>query len=222
MRRWFSGLAMAGILLCMWQPHVVDAGAQVSQQSHLKEPPLKVNLQDNPGDYVGSETCATCHAAEAKKFDSNPHAKLSLEHAGKGVTCESCHGAGKAHVESGGDKTKIFSPATATAKQVDATCLGCHQGQHANFERSEHGKAKVSCVSCHSVHASQEPEHLLKVAQPQLCFQCHTDVKSQFAMPFHHKVEEGLMKCSDCHSGCPAAFSHATITPASPSPNRAH
>jgi DmsE family decaheme c-type cytochrome len=199
MRRWLSGLAMGGILLCMWQSHVVDAVAQVSQQSHLKAPPLKVKLQDNPGDYVGSETCATCHAAEAKKFDSNPHIKLSLEHAGKGVTCESCHGAGKAHVESGGDKTKIFNPAAATAKQVDATCLGCHQGQHANFERSEHGKAKVSCVSCHSVHASQEPEHLLKVAQPQLCFQCHTDVKPQFAMPFHHKVEEGLMKCSDCH-----------------------
>ena len=28
---------------------------------------------------------------------------------------------------------------------------------------------------------------------------CHTETKPQFSMPFHHKVEEGLMKCTDCH-----------------------
>jgi len=40
---------------------------------------------------------------------------------------------------------------------------------------------------------------LLKAAQPALCFQCHTDVKPSFDMPFHHKVNEGLITCSDCH-----------------------
>ena len=63
-----------------------------------------------------------------------------------GVTCEACHGPGKAHVDGGGDMTKIFNPAKATAKEVDAKCLGCHQGQHANFERSAHGEGNVSCV----------------------------------------------------------------------------
>jgi DmsE family decaheme c-type cytochrome len=154
----------------------------------------------NAGEYVGAETCTTCHAEEAKKFDSNPHAKLALQHGGKGVTCESCHGPGKAHVESGGDATKIFQFTKATAKQADDKCLGCHQGQHANFERSAHGEAKVSCTSCHAVHASKSPDHLLRVSEPALCFQCHTDVKPQFAMPFHHKVNEGLMSCSDCHN----------------------
>ncbi len=152
-----------------------------------------------PGDFVGAETCATCHEEVVKGFGDNPHAKLAEMHGGTGVTCESCHGAGKAHVEGGGDISKIFNPAKATAKEVDEKCLGCHQGKHANFERSAHGEANVSCVSCHSVHASTTPEHLLKAAEPQLCFQCHTDVKPQFSMPFHHKVEEGLVKCSDCH-----------------------
>ena len=152
-----------------------------------------------PGDYVGQETCATCHDEVAKGFSSNAHSKLAEMHGKTGVTCEGCHGPGKAHVDGGGDITKIFNPAKATAKEVDAKCLSCHQGQHANFERTAHGQNNVSCVSCHSVHHGEDKERLLKVAEPKLCFQCHTDTKSQFNMPFHHKVEEGLLKCSDCH-----------------------
>jgi formate-dependent nitrite reductase cytochrome c552 subunit len=104
-----------------------------------------------PGDYVGQETCATCHEEVAKGFSSNPHSKLAEMHGKTGVTCEGCHGPGKAHVDGGGDITKIFNPAKATAKEVDAKCLSCHQGQHANFERTAHGQNNVSCVSCHSV-----------------------------------------------------------------------
>ncbi len=150
------------------------------------------------GDFAGDEACASCHEEVAKGFVANAHSKLALSHGKNGVTCEGCHGPGKAHADSG-DTDKIFNPAKGTAKEVDARCLSCHQGQHANFERSGHGEANVSCVSCHSVHAGQDPEHLLKVAQPALCFSCHTDVKPQFSMPFHHKVEEGLIQCTDCH-----------------------
>jgi len=150
-------------------------------------------------DYVGTETCATCHAEVAKAFAGNPHTKIALEHGKNGVTCEGCHGAGKAHVEGGGDITKIFNPAKATPKDVNANCLGCHAGTHPNFGRSPHAKAGVSCISCHDVHKSATPEHLLKASEPTLCFQCHTDVKPSFNMPFHHPVNEGVVKCNDCH-----------------------
>jgi DmsE family decaheme c-type cytochrome len=149
--------------------------------------------------FVGSDTCATCHAEEAKGFASNPHTKMVLMHGSNGATCESCHGAGKAHVDGGGDITKIFNPAKATPKEVDAKCLSCHAGAHPNFDRSPHAKAGVSCISCHSVHKSEEPAHLLKTAEPRLCFGCHNDVKPQFDMAFHHKVNEGAVTCSDCH-----------------------
>jgi DmsE family decaheme c-type cytochrome len=162
--------------------------------------PAGVQAKDAaPSDFVGAETCATCHEEASKKFASNPHAKMTEMHGSNGATCENCHGAGKAHVEGGGDKTKIFNPATASAKEVDAKCLSCHAGAHPNFARSPHAKANVGCTSCHSVHASTEKEHLLKASEPTLCFQCHNDVKPQFSMPFHHRVNEGAVKCGDCH-----------------------
>jgi DmsE family decaheme c-type cytochrome len=154
--------------------------------------------QAAPEDFVGAEVCASCHEAESKGFPSNPHSKLALEHGGAGVTCESCHGPGKAHVENGGDVAKIFNPAKAPAKALDDKCLSCHAGAHPNFGNSPHAKAGVSCISCHSVHASKE-ETLLKAAQPALCYQCHADQKAQFNMPIHHRVNEGLVKCTDCH-----------------------
>ena len=148
--------------------------------------------------FVGSDTCATCHEDVAKGFANNPHSKIAEMHGKNGITCEGCHGPGQAHVEGGGDKTKIFNPGTAPAKQVDEKCLSCHAGTHPNFIRSPHAKAGVSCLGCHSVHASKG-EHLLLASQPTLCFQCHTDVKPSFSMPFHHKVNEGVVSCSDCH-----------------------
>ena len=153
-----------------------------------------------PTDFVGSETCATCHEEVAKKFADNPHTKMALMHGNAaGVTCENCHGVGKGHVDGGGDVTKIFNPGKASAKEVDAKCQGCHAGTHPNFDRSPHAKANVSCLGCHNIHAAGAPDHLLKAAQPTLCFQCHTDVKPAFSMPFHHKVNEGLVQCIDCH-----------------------
>ena len=68
------------------------------------------------------------------------------------------------------------------------------------MERSTHGKENVSCIGCHRIHSAGAPVHLLKKAQPNLCYQCHNDVKEQFSMPFRHKVEEGIILCTDCHN----------------------
>jgi len=151
-----------------------------------------------PGDYVGGEVCATCHDEVAKGFAGNPHTRMAAEHGTTGVNCEGCHGSGKAHVDGGGDKTKIFNPANASTKEIDQKCLGCHQGKHSNFERGAHAEGNVSCLGWHDIHGSKQ-DALLKAPQPTLCFQCHTEIKPQFSMPFHHKVEEGLIQCSDCH-----------------------
>jgi len=41
---------------------------------------------------------------------------------------------------------------------------------------------------------------LLKIAQPQLCYTCHQNVRPDFNRPTHHKVNEGLVSCTDCHN----------------------
>jgi DmsE family decaheme c-type cytochrome len=195
MKRLLLSVALVALLPGFWRVTSVNAAGGNGQQSAVvaqKDAP-------NPADYVGSDTCMTCHADVANNFASNPHSRLALMHGGKGVTCESCHGPGKAHVDSGGDATKIFRFSTASSKQIDATCLGCHAAAHPNFERSEHARAGVNCVSCHSVHSFKSEANLLKLPQPQLCESCHSDVKMAFDQPFHHKVPEGLMKCTDCH-----------------------
>ena len=58
----------------------------------------------------------------------------------------------------------------------------------------------MSCISCHSPHHAQTKEFLLVKAQPELCYTCHLQQKPQFAMPFHHRVNEGLVQCTDCHN----------------------
>lgn len=155
------------------------------------------DVQPVSGDSADAAACAACHKEVVKDFANNPHSRPTLMHGGKGATCESCHGPGKAHAE-GGDVTTIFDPATAPAKQVDGKCQACHDS-HGSFERSAHSKGNVSCIGCHNIHSPHEKEHLLKASQPQLCFQCHDDLKPQFSTPVHHKVEEGLMACTDCH-----------------------
>jgi DmsE family decaheme c-type cytochrome len=177
-------------------------GTQLEHAAAVTQPQAAVSSQKsavNPGDYVGAETCAMCHQNEVKGFGDNPHAKLALEHGGKGVTCESCHGPGKAHVDSGGAANTIFQFTKAAPKQVEEKCLVCHAGEHPNFERTAHGQALVGCTGCHSVHKFEAQTVSLKTKQPNLCYQCHTDVKAAFAQPFHHRVNEALIKCTDCH-----------------------
>ena len=77
--------------------------------------------------YVGSDTCKTCHEDLYKKnFENTAHFKTTL-HDGHG--CESCHGPGSAHVEGGGDVTKIVSFKSMSKQDANARCLSCHGGK---------------------------------------------------------------------------------------------
>jgi len=196
MKRLLYSSVLLVLLPLLWRVGSVNAARNQDQQPAHQQ----TKTADKSADYLGSDTCMGCHEDVVNKFAKNPHSRLALLHGGKGVTCESCHGPGREHVEGGGDITKIFRFTEASVKQIDKTCLGCHAAAHPNFERSEHGKANLSCIGCHSIHKFQEEASLLKVSQPKLCYTCHTDLKPAFAQPFHHKVDEGLMKCSDCHN----------------------
>ena len=97
------------------------------------------------------------------------------------------------------------------------------------YNRSEHKLNGVACNDCHASHLLEgtakreraEPsiaqaqfftvpklteenrwlsESLLKKTQPDLCYTCHRTTQAQFALPTHHRVPEGFMKCTDCHN----------------------
>ena len=187
----------------------------------------RTKIYDKPSsDYVGSDTCQACHEDVFKAYSHTTHATLTglSSWKNKVTGCESCHGPGKAHVDGGGDKSKIITFTGKSSKEISETCLSCHAGKEErnNFRRGEHWRNDVGCTDCHSPHSNKiganvaasnmfpttanaekpgfSTTRMLKANDPQLCTSCHTEVKPQFTAPFHHKVLEGAMRCSDCHN----------------------
>ena len=160
--------------------------------------------------YIGSIACRGCHPDVWLNFYKNPHFKSLVNSAAaesdKG--CEGCHGPGGAHVKAFGGKATIFAFSQATPKQTIDTCLRCHGDSmnRAQVRTSMHTNANVDCVQCHSIHKPAAARYLLARSQPELCYGCHIQVRSEFSMPFKHRVNEGFMSCTDCHNphGTPA------------------
>jgi DmsE family decaheme c-type cytochrome len=159
----------------------------------------------DPSLYSGTESCRACHKEEVAAYDRGPHWRTEESNKHKGPQwqgCEACHGPGKAHVDSDGDVSKIIRLKNLSAKQASERCLACHEKseKHANFVGSAHLANGVGCTSCHSIHTPKVQHDLLQAAQPSLCYQCHRTAEPDFSKPSHHRVNEGLMSCSDCHN----------------------
>jgi Cytochrome c554 and c-prime len=123
------------------------------------------STQSKAPEYVGSETCKTCHEEVYKNWEKGPHWKQTLKEGGIAKHgCEDCHGAGAAHVADPADTSTLFLFEKASSKDINARCLTCHVGgpQHMNTINSEHAKNDVSCTSCHSSHHPETNEFLLK------------------------------------------------------------
>lgn len=219
----FSMLGIFAVILAIWLATGTNSNAVGLAPS---EDTVAAGLAVGQDDYVGSETCRGCHESQFDKVAKTKHGKLGGLDAWKGkvVGCESCHGPGREHIEGGGDKTKIKNFAAMNSKAVSESCLACHAGKesHNNFRRGEHWRNNVGCTDCHSAHGAEPPKAradsitfvgrasqqrpgqadkaMLKESEPSLCISCHSEMKAQFTKPFHHKVLEGTMTCSDCHN----------------------
>jgi DmsE family decaheme c-type cytochrome len=203
------GLIRAALICAVLIPIVAVAVAAASAETKqkAKSKPQQASASFRPSDpslYVGAEVCAACHAGENQSYNHGPHWKTLLDkkRGPEWQGCEACHGPGAAHVAGGGDVTKIITFKNMPAADSARRCLDCHElgEEHSNFMRSEHMKNNVGCLDCHSVHQAKIERRLLKDSQPGLCYGCHLDVKPEFSKPFHHRVNEGLVVCSNCHN----------------------
>ena len=153
-----------------------------------------------PGaDFVGSASCAECHAEIVRDFKTATHARLKAEGPNaKNVGCESCHGAGSIHNSSGGAHHSIINP-----KKSADVCFECHMDKRAQFNLPHAHPVmdgKMSCSSCHDPHkgpavrgggTSLATEH-------DTCGQCHTAQRGPFVFE-HEAVREGCTTCHDPH-----------------------
>jgi len=160
--------------------------------------------------FVGSETCKDCHPDKYDQFMKSIHGKKAIPGAPiNRERCESCHGPGAQHVEKGGGiGVAIFAfskKESSTAR--DSKCLACHENMRGveNWNLSKHKSFLVTCDNCHSIHSPMQKKELLKSPEPDLCFGCHRNIRSQFNKQSHHPIREVFvgrqaLKCSSCHN----------------------
>jgi len=164
---------------------------------------------DDKAGFIGGETCKDCHEEQYKSYSRTAHFQKSVKGPQSQDACETCHGAGAAHVEKGGGRgVDIFTfdkKPGRSADEMSAVCLKCHAktANMINWDMGQHKKYDVPCTACHTLHAPRST-----VDQLTVCFQCHRDTKAQVSKQSRHPILEGKVKCSDCHNV------HGTLTKA--------
>jgi len=147
---------------------------------------------------VGNHACLDCHADLVRQFPGSPHARVHFENADRvGETgCESCHGPGSKHVETGGAKF-IINPG-----KDPTSCFQCHLNVQGEFSLPQHHpvlEGHMNCVQCHDPHGGDifKPRGGLAMArQDESCAQCHRDQTRPFVFE-HEALREG---CATCHN----------------------
>ena len=202
----------AVLFVCLFAATTVTGHPQqvADKNKQAANPPVASAPPPEASQYAGAEACKTCHEDIYNGWEKSAHWQQTYKEGGIAKHgCEDCHGPAASHAADPSDTSKLFLFEKASTKEINARCLTCHASgtQHMNAINSEHSKNGVSCVSCHSPHHGKESDFMLAKSQPELCYGCHLQQKAQFDMPFHHRVNEGLIQCSDCHNV------HGTVKP---------
>ena len=161
-------------------------------------------------EYVSSEKCAECHEEITRNFRTATHARLKAPgDNAKNVGCESCHGPGSVHVNSGGANHTIINP-----QKSPEACFQCHLEVRAQFQlphRHPVLEGKMSCSDCHNPHVGMaikgggtNMQQSIKgggtefLGQNDTCFQCHSAQRGPFVYE-HEAVRQGCVVCHSPH-----------------------
>ena len=106
--------------------------------------------------------CFDCHKdIRSETFRASSHPIRENK-----VICSDCH---NPHGSAGPSSLKQFS--------VNENCYACHAEKRGPF-LWEHAPVSEDCTLCHRVHGSNH-QALLNKQGPQLCQQCHADIRTQ-------------------------------------------
>lgn len=144
-----------------------------------------------------SVPCADCHDKATAAFSSSYHAR-----AWQGANgCQSCHGSTEQHLNTEQSKKTIISfskDGGRSGAELNKQCLACHSASSphlALWDMGAHSRNDVACISCHDIHTGRAT-----VDQPNVCYSCHKDIRMAAGKQSHHPINEGKIKCSDCHN----------------------
>lgn len=163
---------------------------------------------------VGARKCLGCHPIRNTLLEQSAHHAMAAAKDPKG--CETCHGNGSLHVETGGLSRLTTRPDLAA--DGAATCLSCH----AHVDPKEfHWKDQhdpllskgLTCTSCHRVHEPMSAASSSLVAAPKpatsasnaICAKCHEPAFGVLQGTIHEllgrrdiPLDQG---CGGCHPG---------------------
>jgi tetratricopeptide (TPR) repeat protein len=148
--------------------------------------------------------CFSCHSTGTLRLGAGDR----IEPGEPGVHCESCHGAGAAHVRKPG-RGSIRNPRQLNAAALNEFCGSCHRkppevGDEDDWSNSwnvrhqpsslsraacfRNSNGALSCLTCHDPHA---PLSTVAAEYDKRCQGCHRSVRHQTA------VEK--QSCTRCH-----------------------
>jgi DmsE family decaheme c-type cytochrome len=159
----------------------------------------------------GADTCIACHGEDqgVMAVFKSPHGVPTDPRSpfGQGqLQCEACHGPGGAHagrVRRGQERPMPIRFGSDSGTDIDVQngmCLDCHTGNTGPaWHGSAHDDNEVACADCHDSHVAHDPV-LQTASQPEVCFDCHKQQRSQALKPYSHPVADGKMACTGCHA----------------------
>jgi tetratricopeptide (TPR) repeat protein/Zn finger protein HypA/HybF involved in hydrogenase expression len=161
--------------------------------------------------------CFRCHSTGPVTLG----AKFKVQPSEPGVHCESCHGPGRAHAESGG-RAPIQNPRRLTAVQINILCGACHRQasdldddtdwtnawnvrhEPAWLHRAacfRNSNGALSCLTCHDVH---QPMATTASTYDARCLSCHAKAA--------HTIPIASRSCVGCHMPQVATGAHLKFT----------
>lgn len=158
---------------------------------------LFLNLEPKNLDFYANEsqveTCVQCHEELVQTFRKSTLSSIFHDE------CSSCHGEVEEHLEKGEVGTIFAFKATDLPTQKSNRCLTCHPEKKSRFPHSPHAKSSLDCTSCHLIHGEKQRAFFLNSSSTNTCLTCHEDIFSEFRLNERHRLEEGILTCSDCH-----------------------